>query len=415
MGKKKSKKSKKQKKEEIIDDESDDGEVIDIDAGEEEDQIEDGDDDDDDYYDRKPEESEGEDYEEKGDTKGEEATGAKKSLFKVPAITFTQAEMPLLGYAMASFVFFLAAVGKQCKSNFRRRTEEFAAGFLEDFFDEITDNIETFDDDFGVNPYIGLYGGMSGFSCLPTGYYAYAVCLGIFGILISVGLVVWMKYNDSLAAKRNAAEGDIEMDGESISNEDVKSVSELFLDNHKWLFNGFLFLWAVIGWAIFTFGARGVFAMTGNGFFALWAMLLFSIWNMGVTADTITTQAKKSEPWIHVVTFGSIVTIIELTARYTWRFHPNKGIASYGLSVAVISIVFGLVIAAFSMIGNEERKLDPKIRLWTLALLVVLWLLTACLTTFIGPFTITGNGYFVVWGCTIASALAFANIQSEIQ
>lgn len=136
---------------------------------------------------------------------------------------------------------------------------------------------------------------------------------------------------------------------------------------------------------------------------------------MGLTADAIASQAKKSEPWIHLVTFGSIVTIIELTARYSWRFHPNKGIASYGLSVAVVSIVFGLVIAVFSMIGNEDRKLDPKIRMWVLVVLLVLWLLTACLTTFIGPFTITGNGYFAVWGCTIALGLAFANVQSEMQ
>ncbi len=265
MGKKKSKKSKKskkQKEEVIIDDESDDGEVIDIDVGEEEDPVED--DVDDDYYmGKEAEENEGEDFEDKGEVEGEVATGEKKSLFKVPALSFTEAEMPLLGYAMASFVFFLAAVGKQCKFNFRRRTEDFAAGFLEDFFDEITDI--AIDDDFqfgGANPFLGMYGG---FGCLPTGYYAYAICLGIFGILMSVGLVVWMKLNDSIAAKRNAAEGDIEMDGESIPTEEDKSVSERFLDNHKWVFNGLLFLWAVIGWAIFTFGAQGVFSMTGNG------------------------------------------------------------------------------------------------------------------------------------------------------
>lgn len=410
MGKKKSKKSKKQKKQEYSDDEADAGEVIDIDAGEDEADDEDLEDKDDYYMENEADDTEGAEVEDKGDIVGEETTGgAKKSLFSAPALQFTQAEMPLLGYAMAAFVFFLAAVGKQCK--FRRRTEDLMADFLEDILSDVV-----FDDDFNydVNPYVGIYGSMSGFGCLSTGYYAYAICLGIFGILMAVGLVIWMKYNASLAAKRNNS-GDLQIDSDSVTNEEDKSVSELFLDNHKWIFNGFLFLWAVIGWAIFTFGALGVFAMTGNGFFALWAMLLFSIWNLGVTADAIATQAKKSEPWVHVMTFGSIVTIIELTARYSWRFHPYKGIASYGLSVAVISIVFGLIIAAFSIIGNEDRKIDPKIRLWTLVALLVLWLVTACLTTFVGPFTITGNGYFAVWGCTIASGLAFANVQSEMQ
>jgi|Transcript_13318 hypothetical protein len=407
MGKKKSKKSKKSKKEEIVHDDydSDAGEEIDINVPESEDEA----DDDDGYMEREPDESEGVDFEDKDIIEDTEATEAKKSLFKVPTLSFTQAEMPLLGYLLASFVFFLAAVGKQCKGFGRRRVEDLFQDLMDSIMDEVVqDTFEDFDS-YGYS-----FAGIGG--CLRTGYYAYAICLGIFGILFSVGLVGWIKYNASLAANRNPMdlEGSPVDDGESFTNED-KTVSELFLDNNKWLFDGFLLVWAIVGWAVFTFWAGSVFAVTGNGFFALWAMMLFSVWNMGVNADTITSQAKKSEPWIYATTLGSIITIIELTARYTWKYHPQKEIASYGLSVAVVSIVFGLVIFTFSMIGNEDRKLDPKIRLWTLATLIVLWLVAACLTTFIGPFTITGNGYFAVWGCTIASGLAFASVQSEIQ
>mmetsp|Transcript_18609 Transcript_18609/g.46168 ORF Transcript_18609/g.46168 Transcript_18609/m.46168 type:complete len:414 (-) Transcript_18609:371-1612(-) len=411
MGKKKSKKSKKSKKEKIVDDDSDAGEVVDIDVPESEDEA-----DDDGYMEKEPDESEGVDLEEKDIIEDTETTEAEKSLFKVPALSFSQAEMPLLGYLLASFVFFLAAVGKQCKGFGRRRVEDSFQDFFGSIFDEIVE--DTFDDVYPYD-YVGDPNSFAGiFNCLRTGYYAYAICLGIFGILFSVGLIVWIKYNASLAANRNPMdlEGSPVDDGESFANED-KTVSELFLDNNKWLFDGFLLVWAIVGWAVFTFGAGSVFALTGNGFFALWAMMIFSIWNMGVTADTITSQAKKSEPWIYAMTLGSIITIIELTARYTWRFQSQtqKGISGYGLSVAVVSIVFGLVIFTFTMIGNEDRKLDPKIRLWTVSILIVLWLVAACLTTFIGPFTVTGNGYFAVWGCTIAAGLAFASIQSETQ
>lgn len=418
MGKKKSKKSKKSKKqEEIVDDNSDAGEVIDIDVPESEDEAED-----DGYMEKEPDESEGVDFDNKDVIEVTEVTEPKKSLFKVPALSFTPAEMPLLGYALASFIFFLAAVGRKCKGFGRRRVEENTFqidDFVQNIWNELDiDPYQDVDDGVFDVTYDPFFSSLLGPSCFfRTGYYAYAICLGIFGILFSVGLVVLIKYNASLAANRNPMdlEGSPVDDGESFTNDEDKTVSELFLDNNKWLFDGFLLVWAIVGWAVFTFGAEGVFAVTGNGFFALWAMMLFSVWNMGVTADTITSQAKKSEPWVYAMTLGSIITIIELTARFPWRFHPNKGIASYGLSVAVVSIVFGLVIFTFSMIGNEARKLDPNVRLWTLAILVVLWLVAACLTTFIGPFTNTGNGYFAVWGCTIVSGLAFASVQSEIQ
>ena len=59
------------------------------------------------------------------------------------------------------------------------------------------------------------------------------------------------------------AERDIE-DG-TVEEDLNKTVSEMFLDNHKKWIDLFLFAWATAGWAVFTFAGNGLFSTTGNG------------------------------------------------------------------------------------------------------------------------------------------------------
>jgi len=396
---KKSKKSKKTKKE-VLEPEAD---VVDIDVPESESE-------DDGYYEEKePDETEVVEVDDKIETL-ESAAPASTRGFTSP-VQFTKAELPLLGYTFAALVFFLAAVGKRCRGFGRRRLDQFDVG---SFLDELFEEAMTYDDDFNYGG-AGL-GSFMSLGCLRNSYYAYALCFGIFGVLFGAGMIGWMKYNASLAEKRNGPEGffgeDIE---DGTTEEDTnKSVSELFLDNHKKWINIFLFLWAAIGWAVFVFAGDGVFAMTGNGFFALWAMLLFSIWNLGVTTDSIKDSAKTVDTWISAMSLGSIITIVELTTFYPWRFHPYKGISSYGLAVSTITLVFGLVVFGMSKFGSPGSGIDAKIKMYILAGLLVLWIITACLTTFIGPFLVTGNGYFAVWGTAIFAGMAFSGVQAEL-
>lgn len=142
-------------------------------------------------------------------------------------------------------------------------------------------------------------------------------------------------------------------------------------------------------------------------------MMLFSIWNLGVTMDTLAGQAQKSDSYVYAMGLGSIITIIELTSVPFFRWQPNYRIASYAVSVSVLGLIFGLLIAGFSLAGGD--KLNAKIQFWTLAVLLVMWLVAACLTTFVGPFITTGNGYFAVWASTIFTGMAFADVQSELQ
>lgn len=295
-GKSKKKKSKKQKKvvdeEEAFEEDADvvdlDDAPVDIDAGEEEEESSE-------EVDDNVEASRSQTMA-VGSYEEEEKAGKKSP------ISFSKAEMPLLGYALASFVFFLAAVGKRARRGSLGSTNNLAVGMagaqaannmannlfegIIDEFDIEDDSVENvmdgifdstwidddwntnYDDDFGLglDQMLGNVCGM-GFGRLRNSYYAYALCLGIFGMLMAGALIGWMKYNASLAAKREetkASRGGIEDDGSAYDDEN-KSVSELFLENHGKWFNLFLFLWAFIGWAIFTFGGDNVFRFTGNG------------------------------------------------------------------------------------------------------------------------------------------------------
>jgi len=134
-------------------------------------------------------------------------------------------------------------------------------------------------------------------------------------------------------------------------------------------------------------------------------MMIFAIWNFGISVDDVKDQAKKSETVIYAMILGSVIAIIELTTGpLPFQYRSNKGIASYTVAVAVIAIVFGLVTMGMSRFGKD--KIDTEIQFWCLLLILVLWIVAACLTTFIGPFLTTGNGYFAVWGSAVFAGMA---------
>lgn len=426
---KKSKKAKKEKKEPKVVEE----EMVDIDVPESDDEEEPESNIIDPSESLKPEdETEAVEELEKGEVMATATPVNDKSSF-AKALQFTPAEIPLLGYALASLIFFFAAVNRKYSvksfnnnSSAMGSTDDLASAIMDNVFEDIDwttgelgnddvfsyldDGMFTYDDDWGsVGSICGGYGAYGG-KLLP-GYYAYALCLGIFGLLMAVAVLAWSRYNNSLAAKRNGF-------GDEITTEEDpnKSASERILDNYRWLMNSLLFVWAFIGWAVFTFGAGEVFAHTGNGFFALWAMMLFSIWNFGVTVDLAET-VRGADSCIYGMTLASLITLIELTAGWAgmpWKWRPYSGISSYCLAVSVVGLLFGLTTAILAKVQGGGKQLSPLIRFWFVVVLSVMWIVAACLSTFIGPFLTTGNGYFAVWGAVLFCGLSFSTIQEEM-
>lgn len=185
---------------------------------------------------------------------------------------------------------------------------------------------------------------------------------------------------------------------------------------------------------------------TTAGYFALTAMVCFSIANMGVTTDMLVEAACYTEAAIYGLTLCAVIVIMELTVGFgvgqkSWRFfRDHKTICNYGLVVATLSILLGLVTFGFHVRKSirdfmqgplpgqplpqtprgtpqpptSTKTLHLEIRFWIISIMLALWIILACLTTFVGPFLMTGNGYFAVWASTFFSGLAFMNVQKEI-
>jgi len=331
------------------------------------------------------------------------AKGNSGGLSGVAALEFSPDELPMLGYTIASFVFFLAAVTRRQKTP---RSMDLDFGPDDDSLFEEEDLTDY------LCGSIGVYG-----NGLPSGYFAYALCLGIFGVLMGAGVIFWSRISANKSGDRAVEENsDASEDGKD-EEEPTRSQSEDVLNKYRWLVNGFLLLWASIGWAVFTLGRSEVFAYTGNGFFALWAMLLCAVWNFGITPDDLVKQYENTDSVVYGLVATSVVTIVELTAGVSWGIRSNKGIAAYALAVSVISIVFGLVTAGFSVMAarNGTDKLNAKIGFWIVLVVFVMSIISAFLTTFIGPFYTTGNGYFAVWGSALFSGLACSKLRKEMQ
>jgi len=385
--------------------------------------------------------NDGEDY--GGESEGEEESEGERYSW----LQFTPSEQPLLGYMVSSFVFFLSAVGRKAPSfNLRRLDETMGSNIFNNIANEVMEDIdwetgEFTGDETGMSYLDNIYGdgnyeddygfGLSNLGCgasflgiagmLPTGYYVYALLLGLIGTLSAGGILGYLKFNGSKADK---PQGDRPLAGETEGGKDeVVEVSEgdpetknnvqaeNFLTLHGFMIHVFLFLWAFIGFIVFMFVGQA-FRYTGNGFFALWAMILFAAGGMGLNFNRIKQEVENADSCLLFQGLVSIVTIIELTTQAFGLRGLNSGIIAYVLSVAVIGLVFALTVVGLSKL--KGIKLPPKIMLCSISFLLLLWIVAACLATFVGPFTMTGNGYFSVWGSVILTGLVFVHTQKEL-
>ena len=151
------------------------------------------------------------------------------------------------------------------------------------------------------------------------------------------------------------------------------------------------------------------------GFFALWAMMLFSVWNLGVDTKSL-VEDNNSDSCIYGMALTSLVALIELSvALSNTNFMANNivGCAAFGLFVAIGALIYGLFV--FYVLKFTSKSMDLQIQFWMVLAFLLLWSLAACLTTFVGPFLNTRNGYFAVWGSVAFAALAFKETRNEMK
>jgi hypothetical protein len=143
--------------------------------------------------------------------------------------------------------------------------------------------------------------------------------------------------------------------------------------------NYFLFLWNFLGACIMTFG-DGPFLWTSNGYFAAWGTVIFAVMGLGVPPGAV----KESGPLMGL--FASSIIVVVAIASYGFDL-GFKGELIYGIIVAC----FAICTALFFM--KSEAEILTKLKFPILALFAIMWIVSACLLTFRGPFIWTGNGY----------------------
>lgn len=165
----------------------------------------------------------------------------------------------------------------------------------------------------------------------------------------------------------------------------------------------FLLLWWIFGTGFITF--KGPFIFTSNGWFGAWGGLMFSCqWCIGLDFVSYDSQSREVKHLINLV-FCSIVTILASISPLREKSFRFEGA---GLSIAagaVTLIVCAYLIGMYKDIKKDVMKL-------TAILLFVLWVITAGICTYIGPFLLTGNGFFACWLAALC-ALKIAMIERD--
>jgi phosphatidylserine synthase len=166
----------------------------------------------------------------------------------------------------------------------------------------------------------------------------------------------------------------------------------------------FIFVWCFIGACIMTF-RPGPYVNTGNGYFASWGLVIFA----GIAADPpgeLTRGLLDSLNDIMDLGAAALVFMIALATEFDAGLNKYEGEAIYAIVIAVLTIVFILVMTLYKYKNPDVTISFESILMFHIA---VAWIIAAILVTFRGPFSITGNGYFVAWIGTLLACRASAS------
>ena len=156
-----------------------------------------------------------------------------------------------------------------------------------------------------------------------------------------------------------------------------------------------IFASSFIGACFLTFDTP--FHTSGNGFFAAWGICYGSALAMGMSSFQSGVRGLGA---VMGLVASSLIVIIASIAPI--RDGTNRSEAIYALVLACLTCLF-------LSISVKMGKAHGATYFLALAILAMCWIVEASLTTFRGPFNVTGNGYFGSWtGAFTACIASFA-------
>mmetsp|Transcript_12679 Transcript_12679/g.16079 ORF Transcript_12679/g.16079 Transcript_12679/m.16079 type:complete len:329 (-) Transcript_12679:265-1251(-) len=167
-----------------------------------------------------------------------------------------------------------------------------------------------------------------------------------------------------------------------------------------------LFFWCFIGGCILTFGT-GPFSSTGNGYFCSWALAIFSFMNLGFSYDTMKSTILKNATPLISLAFCSFVLLM---ATIPWA---GSQIFFWETIFAIAITILTMAIIGFLFYKHQRSTDIPGSSFHIVLFLAILWIFTAGIVTFRGPFLITGNGYFSAWAGAIFASVAAKEVHSD--
>lgn len=98
---------------------------------------------------------------------------------------------------------------------------------------------------------------------------------------------------------------------------------------------------------------------------------------------------------------AAVVFMVALATEFDSGLNKYKGEATYAIVVAALTVAIVWALTVYKYKKPEEGFMGESILMIHVA---VAWIIASILVTFRGPFSVTGNGYFVAW---LGSILAF--------
>lgn len=169
--------------------------------------------------------------------------------------------------------------------------------------------------------------------------------------------------------------------------------------------NYFLFVWCFIGACIMTFG-DGPFIETSNGYFASWGMVIFAAMAMGyanIPLNDNLRRATEGQNLLLGLGACAIVCIVACVPYFDEYKFKAQGEAIFAI---IISIMTVLLVANFVYGKYKGNAAMLQYEFPTLGVFALMWVLAAAMTTFRGPFSTTGNGYFAMWAGAVLAVKA---------